>query len=73
MKGDVLYLEFFAFLSGAQRGQYHLPFGLEVSPTHWKWNHSMGHCMEWRHTSQHTYIIVHVTMMYIYTVIYIQS
>lgn len=22
---------------------YHFPFGFDVSPTHWKWNHSVGH------------------------------
>jgi len=22
---------------------YHFPFGFDVNPTHWKWNHSVGH------------------------------
>lgn len=30
-------------LSPRHFGQYHLPFGLYVSPTQEKWNHSMGH------------------------------
>lgn len=30
-------------LSWEHWGQYHLPFGFDVSPTHWKWNHSIGH------------------------------
>lgn len=33
----------FVFLSVAHCGQYHFPLGLDVSPTHWKWNHSIGH------------------------------
>ena len=40
------YFVFLGFLSGEHLGQNHLPLGLEVSPTHWKWNHSMGHCGE---------------------------
>lgn len=30
-------------LSPLHFGQYHLPFGLYVSPTQEKWNHSIGH------------------------------
>jgi hypothetical protein len=32
------------FILGAQSGQYHLPFGWLVMPTHSKWNHSILHC-----------------------------
>lgn len=32
---------YFLFLSWEHRGQYHLPLGLVVRPTHAKWNHSM--------------------------------
>ena len=39
------YLVALCFLSAVHCGQYHLPLGLDVRPTHWKWNHSMGHCM----------------------------
>ncbi len=43
MYTDDFYLVFLPFLSCEHLEQYHFPLGLEVSPTHWKWNHSMGH------------------------------
>ena len=33
---------FYFFLSLMQSGQNHFPRGLDVSPTHEKWNHSIG-------------------------------
>ena len=44
----MVHLAPFDFLSGAHCGQYHFPLGFEVRPTHWKWNHSIGHWREGR-------------------------
>lgn len=42
-RGDYLRQLRSLFRSFVHFGQYHLPLGFVVSPTHWKWNHSIGH------------------------------